>query len=789
MQVLSIIPYMRRIGMRIYNLELKDTKKDIYSGHLKLGGTNPKGDNIGFTNYYMELKGKPYFVVCGEYHYSRYDYSLWEDEILKMKICGINTIATYIIWNHHEEVEGKFMWQGDKNLRYFAELCRRHNMFLILRIGPFAHGEVRNGSFPDWLYGRPFKVRSNDEGYLYYTERLYKEIFKQVEGLLYKDGGTIIGVQLENEFQSAGAPWETTPPQTLEWIESEGGVEHMIKLKKLAVEAGFEVPLYTCTGWGGSPIIENEVLPLYGGYAFWPWIFYGDVTDHPATKEYLFQDFHNEEVEAEDFKPPYKKSNYPFACCEIGGGMQVWYNYRFTVPAASVEAMPLIKTAGGCNFVGYYMFHGGSNPIGQHSYLNERTTPKISYDFQAPLGEFGQIRESFKRIKLLHYFFTSQQEELCKMTTILPENQYGIKPTDTKTLRYAVRVKDDSGFVFLNNYQDHVEMEDQENFRIELSLDNEKISIPEGAGLTLKKDVCCILPFNLKLEDIVMRYSTTQLITTLKHNETTYGFFFIPEGSFGEYSFKDKNIKDIFISNGTVERKKQEYSVTVDNKKNSIIEIKTNNGKSIVVYTLTREESLNFWKGEVFGRERVILSNGNLIASEDKLKITTAALEAVNLKLFPTVERALTIGGRELKRGTFGDMFEAYDVNLKGETVEVNLDKISDSRAVLTFKEEDFSDAKEVYLRIDYSGDVGYAYIDGKLINDNFCNETLWEIGLKKFQKELLEKGMYLYIAPTKKGGIVKRDSAMAAVKETGVEETAVIKKITAVKEKFIDIL
>ena len=33
---------------------------------------------------------------------------------------------------------------------------------------------------------------------------------------MYKDGGNIIAVQLENEFEAAGAPWETTPIQIIE---------------------------------------------------------------------------------------------------------------------------------------------------------------------------------------------------------------------------------------------------------------------------------------------------------------------------------------------------------------------------------------------------------------------------------------------------------------------------------------------------------------------------------------------------------------------------------------------
>ena len=48
--------------------------------------------------------------------------------------------------------------------------------------------------------------------------------------------------------------------------------------------------------------------------------------------------------------------------------------------------------------MGYYMFHGGRNPDGKLTTLQESQAtgypndlPVKSYDFNAPLGEFGQI--------------------------------------------------------------------------------------------------------------------------------------------------------------------------------------------------------------------------------------------------------------------------------------------------------------------------------------------------------------------------------------------------------------
>ena len=97
----------------------------------------------------------------------------WEDELIKMKMCGINMVATYVFWIHHEEEEGIFDFSGSRDIRRFVELCKRHGLYVILRVGPFDHGEVRNGGLPDWLYGKPFEVRKISEGFLDYTKRLY----------------------------------------------------------------------------------------------------------------------------------------------------------------------------------------------------------------------------------------------------------------------------------------------------------------------------------------------------------------------------------------------------------------------------------------------------------------------------------------------------------------------------------------------------------------------------------------------------------------------------------------
>ena len=81
--------------------------------------------------------------------------------------------------------------------------------------------------------------------------------------------------------------------------------------------------------------------------------------------------------------------------------------------------------------------------------------PLMSYDFKAPLAEFGFTRPTYRGLKLLHLFTNDFGNILAPMGIVLPEDAQTIMPTDQTKLRYAVRKKENSGFVFINNFQDH----------------------------------------------------------------------------------------------------------------------------------------------------------------------------------------------------------------------------------------------------------------------------------------------------------------------------------------------
>src|SRR5690606_38369480 len=131
----------------------------------------------------------------------------------------------------------------------------------------------------------------------------------------------------------------------------------------------------------------------------------------------------------------------------------------------------------------------------------------------------------------------------------------------------------------------------------------------------------------------------------------------------------------------------------------------------------------------------------------------------IEMKVYPHESGVFTANGKVIEEKAGGGLFKQYQIPITPRTVDLDVTMVKDNKVKINVNSEDFEDVKELLLHIDYVGDIGYAFIDGELIHDNFCNNDTWDIGLKAHEKELVEKGMYVYISPIKGDSFVKSDS------------------------------
>ena len=754
---------------KVYTLNLDVPEKEIKTGHLKLGGTSPDGGSIAVNSFYMTVNGQPAIPVMGEFHYSRYPAEQWEEQILKMKAGGVNVIPTYVFWNIHEEVEGIYDWNGNRDLRRFVELCQKCGVQTIVRVGPFCHGEIRNGGLPDWLFAKPLEIRSNDANYLYYVKRLYGEIAKQLKGLYYKDGGPIIGIQIENEHQHSAAPWAINylgAPKDMTSATYDAGITmvgvsvqnqkittadlgnlHMKTLKDMAEEVGMITPLYTATGWGNAAIIDDEVIPVTAAYTypFWakphmsPFCKFKDIQKNP------------------DYAPVrYDTSKYPSFTAEMGVGIQMIYSSRPIVTAEASEALMVRSLGSGANGIGYYMYHGGSTPKQNNGvgFLSDEAmgVPKISYDFQAPIGEFGQVRDSYQYLRILHWFLQDFGSLLAPMQTILPEGYEDITPANRETLRHAVRMKDNSGFVFMTNFQDHDTARiDQTDLQLALKLKDETLMIPANGTFTLKKDVSAILPFNLDMNGALLKYATAQLLTRIDDNGKEHYIFCAPEGLQPEYRFDKTTLKS-----------GKEYYKPVPGVK-STFTVTSKEGKKVMITTLTREQALNLVKLD----NRVLITKATVLPEEGRCTLLSMGENQIDYILYPS------------KQGWKQQTIEVEEVQPVMEWK-----KVGSRRMVVHVEQPDYPQVHEYFLNIHYTGDVAMGFMNGYLELDHFYYGAPWTIGLKRFRSQLEKYDMNFYIRPLRKDAPYLNDLPTHAIPDFYKKgENCIFRKVEVIPE------
>lgn len=751
----------------------------------------PSGDSLTVDRTSLRYNGQPVIPVMGEFHYSRYPAADWRTELLKMKAGGITVVATYVFWIHHEEREGIVRWEDELNLRRFVTTCGDVGLPVILRLGPWSHGECRNGGIPDWLATRGIKLRTNNAAYLVEVRRWLTEIYRQVEGLLWKDGGPIIGVQLENEYRGDGA--------------------HLMTLKSMAREIGFDVPLYTRTGWPklGRPVPYGEILPLYGDYAdgFWD----RSIAEMPGDygKSYIFRSFRSSTVIATEQLPAQSATDdpddvaYPYFTCELGGGMVTSYARRIAIDPMDVFAMSIVRVGSGSNLPGYYMYHGGTNPDGLLATMNEvqsspmtnyNEMPVKSYEFQAPLGEFGQIDLHYHLLRRLHLFLADFGGDLSQMPPTFPADTETDFRSDS-LLRWAVRSDGTGGYIFVNNYHRLRTLPDRRDVQFAICRAQDTLTIP-ASPIDIPSGTAFFMPFGLDMSGAHLVYSTAAPIMRLSEGQETVYVFGVNTGIAPEFVFDAANVRELYSNVPSQKRGEQLCYRAVQPGLDAAIGLKVKGGGSVTIVLLDERNALRCWKGRLAGRDRMIISDAAVTCDGDRLRLTdnallrtpvslTASSATLNVHIFPVPQTMrCELPMTAITGAQASNVFAGYAVDCSslisaadrtrrcpmtllraasdtlcpvatgaaGSPVQPSDSDFMHAAVWRIELPKDIDASRDVFLSIPYVGDAARLYSGDRLLTDNFYNGRPFCVGLRRYAPAVYDRELRLEVMPLRDG-------------------------------------
>ncbi|MGQ7311141.1 beta-galactosidase [Microbacterium arabinogalactanolyticum] len=466
---------------------------------------------ITVTDRAVLRDGVPFVPVSGEIHFSRLPRERWGERLRQMRANGVTLASAYVLWLHHSPRRGIAHFDGALDVAAFIDECAAVGLGVVLRIGPWAHGEARNGGFPDWVQDAEVEHRSDDPRYLELLAEWFAQLAAHLDGRA-RPGGPVLAIQLENELYDRPG--------------------HLVTLKRLAREAGMSAPLWTATAWGGADLPADEVMPLFGGYGDGFWADPQDDWD-PSFRAHYFPSHVWDDPgvgadvrAAQGFDAAASGASadtaallhgFPPATCELGGGMATAYHRRPVLSGRDVAALAHGKIGNGSAWQGYYMYVGGRNPgpglqeTQATGYPNDMT--EWSYDFHAPIGQSGDLHGSAALLRAQHAFLSAFGDRLGGMTSTLPELQAdGLD--DTATLRWALRSDGAEGFCVITHHQPHIPVQPVRGVQLRVELDDEALLLPR-TPIDIPAGTIARWPMGLRIGDARLRWATASALTVL----------------------------------------------------------------------------------------------------------------------------------------------------------------------------------------------------------------------------------------------------------------------------------
>ena len=344
---------------------------------------------VDFDGKGFLINGKRTFIAAGEFQYARTPRAQWRDRMLRVKRAGYNALQTYVFWNFHEPREGEFDFSGDKDFDAYLKLAHSLGLYVVVRMGPYVNSEWDSGGLPLWLRFKPGLLPMQDNQPFYQAvDPYFAKLVPIIAENQINRGGSVIMVQMENENQAGGGTDLPNP--------------YYQRFHDKMIHMGLQVPIFFSglnhgdDPAGDSPFDTSQRTSPWYSTEFWTgWIATYNMTPERATK-----------LDRATWKV-------------IAYGGSGYSQYTFV---------------GGTDFDYWNCVEQGA-----------------AYDFSGPVGQTGDLRDVYYKMKRAATFATSFPDVIENSLAAAGGN--GVTPTNG-SIQITNRKGDDGEILFLDNHTD-----------------------------------------------------------------------------------------------------------------------------------------------------------------------------------------------------------------------------------------------------------------------------------------------------------------------------------------------
>ncbi|MFJ9816320.1 beta-galactosidase family protein [Streptomyces sp. NPDC101151] len=311
------------------------------------------------------LDGRPVRLLSGALHYFRVHEAQWRHRLEMLRAMGLNCVETYVPWNLHQPGPGTF--RDVQALGRFLDAVREAGLWAIVRPGPYICAEWENGGLPHWVTGEPgTHARTRDERFLFHVRNWFHHLLREIVPRQIDRGGPVIMVQVENEYGSYGSDRD--------YLEQLAG---LLRVK------GVTAALFTSDGPEDHMLTGGSLPGVLATVNF---------GSHARA---AFETLRRHRPEG------------PLMCMEFWCG---WFDHWggdhvVRDPGEAAQALREILECGAS--VNLYMAHGGTsfagwagaNRGGGELHEGSLEPDVTSYDYDAPVDEYGRPTEKFWRFR------------------------------------------------------------------------------------------------------------------------------------------------------------------------------------------------------------------------------------------------------------------------------------------------------------------------------------------------------------------------------------------------------